>query len=256
MAGGLLLGKIFRVFLIVKGVTDRHPWRPAVTGGFPEYSIHTVVQWSCDMALIKATKRDGTGKGVARQLRRDGRIPAVVYGSKKSNVNISLELRGLLKTLEVEGSNIRVKVIDLEVEGGVNEKVLMRGLQVHPVSGRPVHVDFMRFDALQKIQVMIPVHLVDEDQCPGIRSGGIVQLVQHELDVHCQAGSIPEVISISVKGLEIGHSIHLRDIQLPPGAEVYGDVNMTIVTISGVKAEQAEDAVAGAAEAAPEPETK
>ncbi|HIJ85134.1 MAG TPA: 50S ribosomal protein L25/general stress protein Ctc [Magnetococcales bacterium] len=195
------------------------------------------------MALIKATKRDGTGKGVARQLRRDGRIPAVLYGGGKGkgNVNLALELRAFLKTLEVEGSNIRVKVIDLNIEGVGNEKVLMRGLQIHPVSGWPEHVDFMRFDAHQKIQVMIPVHVMDEDQCPGLRDGGILQLVQHELDIHCQAGAIPEAIHISIKGLEIGHSVHLRDIQLPPGSEVYGDQSMTIVSIVGVKAEQAED---------------
>ncbi|MBF0629519.1 MAG: 50S ribosomal protein L25/general stress protein Ctc [Magnetococcales bacterium] len=204
------------------------------------------------MAVIKATKRDGTGKGVARQLRRDGRVPAVLYGGPKtkSNLNLSLEMRELLKTLEVEGSNIRVKVIELVIEGAGTEKALMRGLQVHPVSGRPVHVDFMRFDAHQKIQVMIPIHVVDEDQCPGIRSGGILQLVQHEMEIHCQAGAIPESINISVKGLEIGHSIHLRDIQLPQGTEVHGDQNMTIVTMVGIKAEQIEEGAPEAPETA------
>ncbi|MBF0415115.1 MAG: 50S ribosomal protein L25/general stress protein Ctc [Magnetococcales bacterium] len=204
------------------------------------------------MALIKAAKRDGTGKGVARQLRRDGRIPAVLYGGAKENINLSLELRGLLKTLEVEGSNIRVKVIDLDIEGGKKEKALMRGLQVHPVSGWPVHVDFMRFDAHQKIHVKVPIHVVDEDQCPGVRAGGILQLVQHEMEILCQAGDIPEAIHVSIKGLEMGHSIHLRDIQLPPGAtEVHDDQSMTIVTIVGVKAEQVDDAAPEAAEASP-----
>ncbi|MBF0108098.1 MAG: 50S ribosomal protein L25/general stress protein Ctc [Magnetococcales bacterium] len=202
------------------------------------------------MAIIKATKRDGTGKGVARQLRRDGRVPAVLYGGPKtkSNINLSLELRELLKTLEIEGTNIRVKVIDLVIDGVGTEKSLMRGLQLHPVSGRPVHVDFMRFDAHQKIQVMVPIHVVDEDQSPGIRSGGILQLVQHEMEIHCQAGAIPEAIEVSIKGLEIGHSIHLRDIQLPAGTEVHGDQNMTIVTLIGVKAEQVEEGAPAAPE--------
>lgn len=203
------------------------------------------------MALIKATRRDGTGKGVARQLRRDGRIPGVLYGGRKENINLSLDLRALLKTLEVEGEHIRIKVIDLDIEGVGMEKVLMRGLPVHPVSGRPEHVDFMRFDARQKIQVMIPVHVVDESLSPGIKAGGILQLVQHELDVHCQAGAIPDAIVISVKGLEIGHAIHLKDIALPPGAEVYGDQNMSIVSIVGVKAEQAEEAVVATTDATP-----
>ncbi|MBF0133396.1 MAG: 50S ribosomal protein L25/general stress protein Ctc [Magnetococcales bacterium] len=203
------------------------------------------------MALIKATRRDGTGKGVARQLRRDGRIPGVLYGGRKENINLSLELRGLLKTLEVEGEHIRIKAIDLDIEGVGVEKVLMRGLPVHPVSGIPEHVDFMRFDAHQKIQVMIPVHVVDENLSPGIKAGGILQLVQHELDVHCQAGAIPDAIIISIKGLEIGHAIHLKDIALPPGAEVYGDQNMSIVSIVGVKAEQAEEAVVATTDATP-----
>ncbi|MBF0422609.1 MAG: 50S ribosomal protein L25/general stress protein Ctc [Magnetococcales bacterium] len=207
------------------------------------------------MALIKATKRDGTGKGVARKLRRDGQIPAVLYGGSKENLNLSLELRGLLKTLEIEGSNIRVKVIDLAIEGAKNEKALMRGLQVHPVSGRPVHVDFMRYDAHQKIQVMIPIHVVDEDQCPGIKAGGILQLVQHEMEIHCQAGAIPEAIHVSIKGLEMGHSIHLRDITLPVGSEVHGDQNMTIVTIIGVKAEQIDESAERPADGTPAAET-
>lgn len=193
------------------------------------------------MATIQATKRNGTGKGVARELRRTGRLPAILYGGPDGNVNLSLDSRAWLNILEKEGANLRVESQELLVEGEKQEKVLMRGLQIHPVTGMPVHVDFMRFDPDRKIVVMVPVHVLDEAECAGLREGGILQTVRHELEVHCRAGKIPHAIEVSIKGLRIGESVHLRDITFPEGVEVFSEVNYTLVAVVAVKAEQADE---------------
>lgn len=190
------------------------------------------------MATIHAEKRDGIGKGVSRQLRREGRVPAVVYGAGRENINLSLEKKEWLTIFEKEGMYLRTRKQTLLIEGQDGETVLVRGVQRHPVTGFPVHVDFLRFDAGRMIIVMVPVRILDEAECPGIRGGGILQVVRRELEVRSRSGEIPSTVDISVKGLNLGGSIHIEDVIFPEGVEVSTEVNFTVVTIVNVKAEE------------------
>lgn len=192
------------------------------------------------MATINAQSREGAGKGVARKLRREGRVPAVLYGGGKQNRNLSLSAKEWYDLVEKEGSGLRTNRQSLVIDSEVRVMVLLRGFQVHPLKGTAVHVDFARFDPNQKIEVSIPVSVVGEDVCPGVKAGGIVQTVRRELDISCLAGNLPDQIVVSIEKLEIGDSIHIEDIQLPQGVEVHTEVNFTIVTVVGVKAEAVE----------------
>lgn len=192
------------------------------------------------MANIVAERRDGTGKGVARQLRREGRIPAVLYGKGMPALSISLELQAWRRILETEASTIRTQPQQFTLVGGSRQLVLLRDMQVHPVTGIPQHVDLMRFDPEREIEIEVPVHLLDEDQCPGVKRGGMMQQIRHELEVKCKAGDIPESIDISVAELDIGDAIHLSDVKLPEGVEVHSDADFTIATVVGVKDESVE----------------
>ena len=189
------------------------------------------------MAIINAQTRDGAGKGVARKLRREGRIPAVLYGAGKPNINLSLDANEWNMLVAKEQTALRTFRQDMLINKTRRVPVLMRGFQTHPLSGNPMHVDFTRFDPTQKIELFVPVNVVGEEQCPGIKEGGILQVVRRELEVSCLAKDVPNAIEISVEGMEIGHSIHIDDIQLPPGVEVHREVNFTIITVVSVKAE-------------------
>ncbi|MBF0624875.1 MAG: 50S ribosomal protein L25/general stress protein Ctc [Magnetococcales bacterium] len=205
------------------------------------------------MAEINAEKRDGTGKGVARQLRRDGRLPAVLYGAGKENINLSLNAREWAALEAAQGAHLRTNPQTLILAGGARELVLLRGRQAHPVTSVTEHVDFLRFDPERRITIMIPVVIVGEDECPGIKRGGMVQTIFRELEIQCRAGSIPEQITVSVANLEIGSSIHVNDITLPPGVEVHSEDNLTLAAVVGMQAEKAEDVEGAEAGAAAEP---
>ena len=200
------------------------------------------------MSNINALSRDGIGKGVARKLRREGRIPANLYGAGRPNLNLSLDGREWMDLVEKNGTTLRTNRQALLVDSQQREVVLLRGFQVHPVTGNPVHVEFMRFDPKQKVEIMVPVVIEGEEKSPGVKEGGMLQTVRHELEVHCLAGDIPNQITISVAHLEIGDVIHIEDIELPPGVEVHTDVNFTIATVVGIKAEQAEEEAEGGLE--------
>lgn len=193
------------------------------------------------MANIVAEKRNGTGKGVARKLRVEGRIPAVVYGAGKENQNISLSTKELTRLMEEQGAHLFSHRHDLKVgTRGAKEAVLIRDIHVHPVSGLPEHVDFLRIDPNKKIDLQVPLRVVDDESSPGVKRGGIVQLVTHFLDLRCKAGAIPEEVEISVGGMEIGDTIHLQDVKLPEGSEVvHTEENFAVVSIVGVKVEAA-----------------
>lgn len=191
------------------------------------------------MAKIQVLSRDGTGKGVARKLRREGRIPAVIYGAGLPNVNLSVERKAFLKLMETERGGLTTHRQDLEVDGGNIVPALIRSMSFDPVSDLPIHIDFLRFDPTRKIDVEIPVRVVDEDRCPGIKVGGILQIVTHEIPVQCLAGDIPEAIVVSVAELDMGESIHIHDIRLPAGVTVHSEADFTVVTLAGRKAEEA-----------------
>lgn len=189
------------------------------------------------MAIINAVTRSGAGKGVARKLRREGRVPAVLYGAGKPNINLSLSAKEWDELLVKEKSGLRTHRQEMVIDGTTRTLVLMRASQIHPLSGTVVHVDFTRFDPNQKIEISVPIHIEGEEKCPGIKAGGILQLVQRELHISCLAGNVPDSITVSVATVEIGHSVHIQDITLPEGVEVHGDDDQTILTVVAPRSE-------------------
>ncbi|MBF0454847.1 MAG: 50S ribosomal protein L25/general stress protein Ctc [Magnetococcales bacterium] len=192
------------------------------------------------MATINAESREGTGKGVARQMRREGRIPAVLYGAGRENRNLSLSAKEWMEAVEKNGSALRTQRQTLVIDKGARQMVLLRDFQIHPVSGNPIHVDFTRFNPKQKVEVEVPVILVGEEESKGVKEGGIVQQIRRELEVQCLAGDIPENFEISIADMDIGDSIHIEDITMPEGVVVNTEVNFTIVTIGAPHVEEVE----------------
>ncbi|MBF0622759.1 MAG: 50S ribosomal protein L25/general stress protein Ctc [Magnetococcales bacterium] len=194
------------------------------------------------MATIDAISRDGTGKGVARRLRAAGKIPGVLYGGSRKNLNFAIEVTEWAKLMDRVGGNLRIKPQKLIVDGEDRKAaVLLRDMQVHPVSGNVMHIDLLRFDAEKELDIEVPIVVSGEDKCPGLKRGGIIQLVRHELEVHCKAKDIPESINVSVAGFDIGDVLHIEDVELPSGVEVITDINFTLVSVVGVKGEAADD---------------
>ncbi|MEO5340662.1 MAG: 50S ribosomal protein L25/general stress protein Ctc [Magnetococcus sp. MYC-9] len=189
------------------------------------------------MAVINAKTRYGAGKGVARKLRREGRVPAVLYGGGQPNINLSLDAREWDELVAKEGSGLRTHRQEMLIDNSARSLVLMRGFQLHPLSGNALHVDFTRFDPNQKVDVSVPIHVTDEERCPGVKAGGVLQVVHRELMVSCLAGNVPDFIEVSVSSVEIGHSLHLQDVTLPEGVEVHGETDMTILTVVAVRSE-------------------
>lgn len=173
--------------------------------------------------------RAGTGGGASRSLRRAGYIPAILYGGEKENVALSVDVRHVVKGLNTPG--FYTTIFELDVNGK-KEQALIRDVQVHPVTDQPLHVDFWRVGKGTKIHVNIPVHFVNEDKCPGMKRGGVLNIVLHTLDVSCFAENIPEAITVDLTGLEIGASIHLDQIDLPKGvAATHPERDNTLATI-------------------------
>ena len=196
---------------------------------------------------LTAEPRQRAGKGTARQTRRAGRIPAVIYGNKLPPVTISLDANEFGKVLKKPG--FFTHLFDLTVAGAIH-RVLPRDVQFHPVSDQPEHVDFLRVSAETKITLDVPVRFVDQDKCPGLKRGGTLNIVIHDMTLICDAAHIPEHVDISLEGLDLGASVHVSDVKLPAGVTTSDASHETIVTIatpSGLKAEADEAAAAEAA---------
>ncbi|WP_029007991.1 50S ribosomal protein L25/general stress protein Ctc [Azospirillum halopraeferens] len=192
---------------------------------------------------LSAESRARAGKGTARQARRDGRVPAVIYGGKQAPVMISLEALAFNKILHQPG--FFTHLFDVTVDGAT-ERVLPRDVQFHPVTDVPLHVDFLRVSKDTTISVMVPCEFVDQDQSPGLKRGGVLNIVRHEVEVTCAADNIPEHITISCAGFDVNDSIHISSVTLPEGVRpAITDRDFTVATIaapSGLKSEAAEAA--------------
>ncbi|MBF0124013.1 MAG: 50S ribosomal protein L25/general stress protein Ctc [Magnetococcales bacterium] len=199
------------------------------------------------MAIIHAESRSGTGKGVARRLRRQGRIPAVLYGGGQGNVNLSLDLRSWVQLVNKLRDDLRTDQHELIIDGQAGSAVLVRGIERDPVTWIPLHVDFLRFDPNSEVDAEVPVHVVDEEKSAGVKRGGAVHLICHSLAVRCRAGNIPRGIEISVAHLDIGDSVHVNDVRLPEGVELHSDTNFAVVTVAGVQGEAVQDSGAAGA---------
>ncbi|MCW5699843.1 MAG: 50S ribosomal protein L25/general stress protein Ctc [Rhodospirillales bacterium] len=188
---------------------------------------------------LAAEKRERVGKGGARATRRAGRVPAIIYGGQQDPVAISLDPTELHKQLR--GPGFFSRVFELNV-AGQKHRVLARDLQHHPINGRPLHVDFMRFSATTMVDVDIEVVFENEEECPGLKKGGVLNVVQHSISVSCLAGQIPQSIAIDLSGLDIGDGIHLKDIALPEGVKpTTDDMEAAIVIVAAPTVAAAEE---------------
>lgn len=192
---------------------------------------------------LGAEGRERAGKGTARQTRRDGRIPAVIYGGKQAPVTISLEKFEFTRVLHQPG--FFTHLFDVTVDGAAH-RVLPRDVQFHPVTDVPLHVDFLRVSSDTRIVVHVPVEFVSQELSPGLKRGAVLNIVRHELDLECPADSIPEHVTISCEGYDVGDSIHISAVTLPEGVtSAITDRDFTIATIiapSGLKSEGGETA--------------
>jgi large subunit ribosomal protein L25 len=179
---------------------------------------------------MSATKRDRAGKGSARAARRSGLIPAVIYGGKTAPETININDNSFRKLMSQPG--IMSHVIALEV-GGKTTNVLTRDIQFHPVTDIPLHVDFLRVTASSTVTVMIPVVFTNEDASPGLKSGGVLNVVRHEIEMSCSATNIPESLTVDLSGTEIGDSVHISSVSLPENTQpTITDRDFTIATIA------------------------
>ena len=199
-----------------------------------------------EQLTLSAETRDRAGKGASRHLRREGRVPAVVYGNNEEALSIHLEEKALVKALS--GGHFMNSVVMIDA-GAAPVRTLPKDVQFHPVTDRPLHVDFLRISEHAKVHVDVPIHFVDEDKSKGIKRGGVLNQVRHELELICDAAEIPEEIVVSLAGMDIGDSLHISQVTLPKGVEsAITDRDFTIATIvpsSGVQLE-ASDAAAEA----------
>jgi large subunit ribosomal protein L25 len=200
-------------------------------------------------ATLSATKRDGTGKGVARSLRREGHVPGVIYGRTREALPLAINARELQRLLEhISAENT---VIDLTIDG-TTARTLIRQIQRHPLKRDIIHVDLQELVAGEKVEVRIPIVLQGIPK--GVRvDGGILDQVMREVRVRVDPVNIPSRIDVDVTELSIGHSLHLTDVKIPEGVELLDDEESTIATVSAPKAVEEPTPAAEAAEPA-EPE--
>lgn len=204
-----------------------------------------------EIVTMAAAPRDRGGKGTARAARKAGQIPAVIYGNNEAPLMVTLDRKAIEQQVEKPGFFIHL--IDLQLDG-TTHRVLPRDAQYDPITDKPLHVDFLRYSAERKITADVPVHFVNEPASPGLKRGGVLNIVRHDVEVLCTAERIPEFFQIDLAGLEIGDSIHASRIPLPEGVSfTITDRDFTIATVAAptiMRAEEEEAKPAEGAEAA------
>ncbi|MFW6412706.1 MAG: 50S ribosomal protein L25/general stress protein Ctc [Oceanicaulis sp.] len=192
--------------------------------------------------VLNVEVRERTGKGGARQARRDGLVPGTLYGGGQDPVSISLKNNELIKA--INSGKLLANMITIEHKGD-KQTVFARDVQFDPVKDLPLHVDFQRVNAKDVISVEVPVHFTGEDKSEGLKRGGVLNVVRHTIEVDCPAGSIPEAIEVDVSGMDIGDSVHISAVKLPENVTpTITDRDFTIATMQGSRAlveEKAED---------------
>ena len=189
-----------------------------------------------EIVTVPATIRERAGKGAARATRRAGLVPGVIYGDGKEPIMIAIDPRVIVK--ELNKGTFFTHVYEIEADGQ-KHRAIARDLQFHPVTDRPEHVDFLRVGQKTAVTLEIPVVFVNETASPGLKRGGVLNIVRHEIEVSCLADAIPESIEADLTGLEVGDSLHISAINLPPGVKpTITDRDFTIATVaapSGLK---------------------
>ena len=179
---------------------------------------------------IEAVARERAGKGAARATRRTGLVPAVIYGAKMEATLISLDPRDVMKELHKGGWQSHL--YEVAVKGGITVRTLMRDVQFHPVSDRPLHVDFQRLAAGQKIRVKVPVVFLQEDTCPGIKNGGVLNLVRRDIEVFADPDAVPDGFEIDLGEAEIGDSLRWSAVKDSFGTKAVIDRDFVVATIA------------------------
>ncbi|WP_108501382.1 50S ribosomal protein L25/general stress protein Ctc [Paracoccus indicus] len=201
---------------------------------------------------LVAEARAGTGKGAARQARRDGKVPGIVYGGGAEPVAIAFDFNKLLTQLRK--GRFMSTLWNLQVEGQDDVRVICRGVQRDVVKDLPIHIDFMRLRRTSKVNLFIPVEFINEDKCPGLRKGGTLVTVRNEVEMIVTAGDIPDHITVDLEGVDIGTSIHISSVKLPEGAKPTIDRDFVVANIAAPSALRSEgdDSEGEEAEAAAE----
>jgi large subunit ribosomal protein L25 len=178
---------------------------------------------------LPAEARERAGKGASRALRREGRTPAVIYGGKEEPTLIHVEQKELVRQLMT--GHFMNSIVNIEI-GGQTIRTLPKDVAFHPVTDRPTHVDFLRLTGDARVTVQVPVVFVNEAGSPGLKKGGVLNIVRHELELVCASDSIPDEIHVDVGGKDVGDSIHISDVTLPKGvASAITDRDFTIATL-------------------------
>jgi len=203
-----------------------------------------------EITTLNAEPRTLAGKGAARATRRMGRVPAIIYGDNKEPVLIALEPRELSRLLANRG--FFATLVDVKV-GGVTHRTLPRDVQRHPATDAPLHLDFMRVGGHTRVTVTVPVVFTNPEMSPGIRRGGILNIVRHGIELACPVDSIPDHLIVELNGLDIGDSIHISRVIIPDGCHpTITDRDFTIASIAASSAVREEAAAAASAPPAPE----
>ncbi len=184
---------------------------------------------------MAAEKRERAGKGIARALRREGKIPSVIYGGNKEPVIIALD--GNKSNVEYNKGHMLTSLCDMEIDGK-KETVLARDIQVHPVTDCVLHIDFLRVTSKTTLVVKVPVHFMDEDKCPGLRKKGVLNVTRHEVELVCKATDIPDMLEVSLEDIEIGQAVRLSNAKLPEGTKpAIDDRDFTIAQMAAPRIE-------------------
>jgi len=192
---------------------------------------------------LTAAKREGSGKGTARAVRRENLIPAVIYGDNKAPVLVSIETKPI--SIEYQKGHLYTTLCDLNV-AGEKHMVITRDLQLDPVTDKIIHVDFLRVTNKTVVRVEVPVHFVGHDKCMALKDGATLTVLLHEVELMCQANNIPEEITIDLAGQPVGHAFKLSEIKLPEGTKPASS-DPESVTVAALHAPRKEEVVVDAA---------
>ncbi len=197
-------------------------------------------------AELKAQARDRVGKGAARALRRDGLVPAVIYGDKQPALAIAISYKEAMQRIYAGGFLSHVLTVDVD---GAKHRVIPRDYQLDPVRDFALHVDFLRVSADTKLHVEVAVHFENEEASPGLKRGGVLNIVRHTVEVVCPPDAIPEAITFDLTGFDIGDSLHISAVKLPQGVEpAIKDRDFTVATIVAPSSLRSEEAASSGGE--------
>lgn len=199
-----------------------------------------------ELVEMKAALRDTTGSAAARKMRKQELVPAILYGGNEEALNISVERKAVWRQLETGHFLSTIYMLDLN---GKKVRVIPRDIQLDVVRDFPLHVDFMRISKSSRIDVEVSVHFLDEEKSPGLKRGGVLNIVRHTIELSCPADAIPESVEFSLAGLDIGDSIHISAASLPANVTpTITDRDFTVATIaasSAMKPEEEEGVASG-----------